>query len=43
MVSAQLLETIEGKLRRLPDDTLREIAHFVEFMGNSPDCEHHEI
>lgn len=32
MASAQLLEAIEGKLRKLPDDKLREIAHFADFM-----------
>ena len=32
MASAQMLQTVEGKLRRLPDDTLREIADFADFM-----------
>ncbi|MFH1007843.1 MAG: DUF2281 domain-containing protein [Candidatus Latescibacterota bacterium] len=32
MASTQLLEIIEGKLRKLPDDRLREIAHFADFL-----------
>ena len=32
MSSAQLLKAIESKLRRLPDDKLREIADSIDFM-----------
>jgi len=43
MASAQLLEVVEGKLGRLPDNSLREIPTSLIHGGIFPIVRHHEI
>ena len=44
MASPHLLEALQGKLRRLPDDRLREVTDFVDFIlakgSISPQAQH---